>query len=69
MQRAPKTVFVFSGSADGKTLFMDRVSRPGKPFVDLVDSGLKSYDFPPQIQEAGRSGGRGIYINGKRYCL
>jgi len=69
LRRAPDKVFVFSGSADGKTLLMDRVRPQGPAFVDLLDTGLASYDLSsPRPVEYGQAG-RAVYINGKRYCL
>ncbi len=68
MRRPTRSVFVFSGSSDGKTLFMDRVSVEKKSFTDLLESGLRSYEFTPR--SPGNSVPvRAIIINGKRYCL
>ena len=66
MRSAPQAVFVFSGSADGRTLLMDRVSMEKAAFVDLIDSGLESYEFTARSYDA-RQTRCAVYINGKRY--
>jgi len=66
LRRAPQAVFVFSGSADGRTLLMDRVSMEKMAFVDLIESGLERYEFTARSYDALETRSA-VYINGKRY--